>query len=169
MGWLNTYFLPFITLKTSSRVSSSPLLRMMPSQWACRASTHNCSLSISPVKMSTFTSLCSAFSFLQISTPMVVLPPSPRSSSTRSGLLEAKTSQNESSELAVAIISASGTSLCRRPSVPFSSSSTSSTIITLNFSIYLALYKLLLLTFLLLCALSPRRNRVHGNTRPCRA
>ena len=135
IGWLNTYFLPDITLTTSARVSISPVFRIMPSAPASRASTHSFSFNISPVKISTFTSGCSTFTLRQISTPIVVEPPKPRSRRIRSGLPVRISWINCVSSLAVPITSASGTSLRSSPSVPLSSRGTSSTIMTLKFSI----------------------------------
>ncbi len=68
-----------------------------------------------------------------MSTPIVVEPPNPKSSRTRSGTPASINVQKSCSVIAVPITSALGISWRKISSVPFSSSLTSSTMITLNF------------------------------------
>ena len=105
----------------------------MPSAPASNTSTQSFSFNISPVKISTRTPLYRLNILQQISTPIVVEPPKPRSSSTRSGSRASINGQNSASVMAVPITSALGISWRNISSVPFNSSFTSSTIITLNF------------------------------------
>ena len=138
IGSLNTYFFPFITFIMSTRVNISPIFKIMPSAPASRASTHNFSFNISPVNTNIFTFLYCAFVFLHNSTPIVVFPCSPKSNNTRSGCSLRNNLRYSPSFWALPITTASGTSVLKRPSVPFISSGTSSTIITLNLSIVLS-------------------------------